>query len=211
MNQNLCLRYRVIKRGFDIKDGNLDLLPRDTAPQLGWRCHSTLNSAALSTFQILFEMQHFRFETTYTFLFSTYLYPLFHKVSLNFLWSIQKYTIRNFDCPTPVMLIPFPVGHNLMTQCWNITICWSPSVHCCPHWWSLMTLLPGTRRRRNIPVPSLAPIVTWCRAAAGCWPPLSYSSLAQSPSSVSALRLESKKVSPLSRVHVPTELEDAYL
>ena len=83
MNQNLCLRYRVIKRGFDIKDGNLDLLPRDTAPPLGWwRCHSALNSDALSTFQILFEMQHFRFETALYFLSSTYLYP-FPKVSLN--------------------------------------------------------------------------------------------------------------------------------
>ena len=75
----------MIKRGFDIKDGNLDLLPRDTPPLLGWRwrCHSALNSAALSTFQILFEMQHL---TTYTlhlhlrqlmYTFCTYLlYPL---------------------------------------------------------------------------------------------------------------------------------------
>ena len=74
----------MIKRGFDIKDGNLDLLPRDTAPQLGWRCHSTLSSAALSTFQILFEMQHFRFETTYTST-SPHIFTPFPKVSLNIL------------------------------------------------------------------------------------------------------------------------------
>ena len=74
-----------------------------TARLLGWRCHSALNSAALSTFQILFEMQHL---TTYTLHLHLrqlmYTFCTYHKLSFNFLMIntiyLKQLEIIWYDC-----------------------------------------------------------------------------------------------------------------